>query len=317
MLWDTGECPTCGDATYGLLDEARVSLPFPAGAFQGRTALCANLLPMGGGGFHSGNMGPHAADGTRYHTYTPYMVIQDIVRSGMFSDDQLLAARYERCSSLYFSRHELEVNARAFKAIRPITCSCTGWGTPTMSDEGEEFNLPVDPGADVERDFVSGNPVRTGFRLRSPEARKRRARRKKMRRSATVSPDHVLVSSSLPAPAEVYIHLTFKYIPHDGDLRLYKSRVKVPKGTDKKPSFARASVRRKLLPRRPRPLKEHTKYWYFLRKTGKFRLSEHHPLEGDHLYLRWGFRKDPWIHRKGGITPPGASTPSPGVLVGK
>jgi hypothetical protein len=34
------------------------------------------------------------------------------------------------------------------------------------------------------------------------------------------------------------------------------------------------------------PPRDSTKYWYFLRKNGKFHLSEHHPLAGDGIYFR-------------------------------
>jgi hypothetical protein len=296
MVEDRGECPVCQIPRFGLLDESRVSLPFPRGAFQGRTALSEHVIPQGGvyPAVFSDRTGPHVGDefGGRYLSYTPYMVIQDIVRSGMFSNQQLTAASIEVKPRVFFSRHELEVNAKAYEALRPNTCDCTGWGSPVASDYGPEFSQEIDPGLDLERDFVSGNPVRTGFRLRSPEARKRRAQQKRLRKLVFVTPDAVtkVTITGVCAPSEVCLNLKFKYIPHGGDLRSYKCRLNVSV-KDTREKGPRACVRRHLVSRRWKPLSSHTKYWYFYRKTRSFRLSEHNPHVDDHLYFRWGFKK--------------------------
>lgn len=302
MLWgEYPPCPTCGDDRYGLLDESRVTLPFPAGPFQGRTNLAGSLRPMNNSTasqpfLYSLNTGPHVDNEMRrYASYTPYMVIMDIVRSGMFSEDQLLYAADAHFSGMHFSRHELEVNAVAFKAARPPTCSCTGWGSPTMSDCGEEFNLPVEPGLEVDNRFIDGHPVRTGYRLRSPEARRKRAKKKHLRRCVFITPDATVVVKTayrcIPAPSEVCLNLSFKYIPHGEDLRTFQYRMKAKAfKRDPRVKSPRSAIKRGLFVRRV-PFKGHTKYWYYLRKVGGFRLSEHHPLNGDHLYVRLGFKK--------------------------
>jgi len=303
MSWDLGSCPTCGSEKYGLLDESRVILPFPKGPFQGRTSLHEALVPLGGivgdGAFFTTTTGPHVAEtdsvARRYASYTPYMVIMDIVRSGMFTEEQLLGAEGTDHYGLVFSRHELEINAKAFKALRPETCDCTGWGTPRGSDFGEEFNLPVEPGLDLERDFVSGKPVRTGFRIRSPDARKARSLKKRNRKMVVIRPDSTMVVKFLAKPSEVILNLSFKYVPHGDDIDRKTPIVKAAIYSWRK--GRRSAVKRHLVPNRA-PLRAHKKYWYFTRKFGQFCLSEHHPHVDDHLYSRYGFRK-PVVPRAG------------------
>jgi len=282
MDYGRPECLSCFNPKYGILDEKYVSLPFKGKFFTGSSDLLAHCkpfddrlavqVPEGAVGLQTGK---------RFVSMSPYEVVQAIVRSGLFHNDQLIDAQPK---GLRLTRHELEVNAKAFWDHRPSFCECTGFGTPTGSDYGD-FPHDLDTVPPVESAFIEGKQIRTGFRLRSPEARLRRSRRKKLKVMAFVTPDTTVKVKFLPAPAEVCINLHFKYIPRSGPT-LIEGVI-----TSRKPRVYRnTSYKKRYISRDP--FKGHTKYWYFARKReGRVYLSRHNPHGDDYLYLKMGIAR--------------------------
>jgi hypothetical protein len=115
----------------------------------------------------------------------------------------------------------------------------------------------------VEEEFISSNPVRTGHRRRSPEARARRR-----------------TKSNPPLVGGVP---RFNH-------RIGKNACRIRRKTRRSRRVERRKVHRKVQPERPigpipgvtalftAPIRSHTKYWYFLRKKGYYTLSVHHPM---------------------------------------
>lgn len=236
---------------------------------------------------------------------TPYELRQLIVRSGIYSNEQLAGFR--------FTQHELEVNAKAFLERRCILkCACNShdfvygfiprnWDTSTHN-EYEEFWTPVDleahvrflvdeewreyskptPLTGVESDFVAGNPVRTGYRVRSPEARQKRAqKRKKPSPSDLVVftrpvPDPIAIGTGLySVNPNLELRLEFLFRPPKRPGRRTRRKRRIRK-TYSPEAIERLSRKDRL----SHPCKGMSKKdRYFLRKNGSFYHSVHHPGE--------------------------------------
>jgi len=266
-----GLCPHCHSPYYGILDESKVKLPLAEGF---RSAL-----------FGRQHAATRHVGGRTYMTtvasFSNYEIRQDIVRSGLFTRRQL--------SSYQFSQHELEVNERSFYDIRPKRCDCNFGSEPELS----EYELAIlasleamdnyDRPTAVESSFIGGEPVRTGFRRRSAEARRRRRRRGE---KVTCVTHHRVVVKPRVHPTCVghplgvitpsTVELEFHYIPRavrpGGKRRekfLLPRKYRPPRGYSKPdciPDF---------LP----PTGEYSreKYYYFHRKRGFWFPSLHHP----------------------------------------
>jgi hypothetical protein len=165
--------------------------------------------------------------------------------------------------------------------------SWQAWGFDDSSDEDQKKKDVVQTTpkdirlTDVETEFISGNPVRTGFRKRSKAARKRRAAKRTARLTRTYK-------FEIPGDFQVReVNLLFKYRPQKGrDTRHYG--VKRGRGYRARCSILRERWSREG-PRRG-PLNVHyrppkgallKKYCYFFRKRGSYYLSLHHPVKGD------------------------------------
>jgi len=285
-------CDNCHTENFGkVLDESKILLPFPAGAFHGRTDLVGHVSVSKYGNMWSSTTGPHVVGITptrRYASYTPYMIRQDIVRSGLFDESQLRGANGE--FSHLFSRHELEVNAKAFELVRPISCiTCRTiplyglsphWG---VIYDRSNVDLPAKVAVlpqnwTVDDLHIVDKRIRTGFRIRSRASILRR-RYRGVKTTYCLRGDCIRDSSlaiNLPK-------LRLKYVPHGADLkRFIHPRVgrwrKFHRQRRSRPTFIRAveiTV----------PLAHHVKYWYFMRKRGKALTSVHHPYPDDYLYL--------------------------------
>lgn len=256
-----GVCHSCHSPYYGILDESKLTLPLGGvEAFFRR--------PVRGVAIASSSSGTHYDVG-----YTSYEIRQSIVRSGLFSREQL-------SSVLRLNQHHLEVAEVSFRDIRPRRCECD-FGESYTEDELLALALMDDPITDlmpVEADFIAGKPVRTGFRRRSPDARLRRRHRAK---KAWLEPVRVIrtipivhpkwVNDNLGVVNNTVLELVFNFLPPKSR-QLHRSK------PDKyKPALARKSPGGLIA-----PIPGEKKYFYFLRKRRFCRLSAHHPLGGSH-----------------------------------
>jgi hypothetical protein len=286
-------CKSCGTENHGqVLDESKILLPFPAGPFRGRVDLASNIYPKRswGGGFYSTRTGPRSgeSDNRRYASYTKYMIRQDIVRSGLFTQDQLRGAG----GSKILTRHDLEVAKFAFDLVRPETCiTCRNIPLSGLSAHWAVLygrhnrHIPAQTGMlptvqTVDDLHSLGNTIRTGFRIRSKAARLRR--RYRSVKTQYCLREECLLDASLAIPVRLL------YKPCGTDLRC--NRVRGPRNKwRKRQIFTQWSkmVARKTTPIcaqiNERPWPHHKKYWYFYRKRGMFYTSEHHPY-GDEDY---------------------------------
>jgi len=250
-------CGVCGEPHYGILDESLLTLPIQgiANFFRRRKGFDPDKTVR---------YGPGLAFSFGYNAYEVRM---NIVRSGMFTREQL--------SGMLFNQHELEVNDYSFKKIRPPRCGCMFGGDSDQETLALLQSEGVPIMTQVEADRLIGNdPVRTGFRRRSPEARKRRSSRSASRVGTTVT-----VPSKGPTGAPCEVTLTFQ-----DTTVLVSNSARKRRNRAKGARLRRLEVynaRREQIPVISRPKADHRKYWYFLRKTGSYYLSLDNPLEGD------------------------------------
>jgi hypothetical protein len=283
-----GTCPKCFCPYYGILDEGKLRQPLPR--------------ILGGKGFEdfyfNRSHGRHVAiehlyDAPTVNQFSDYEICQSIVMTGLFTREQLGLSK--------LTNHELEVCERRFAEVRPRRCDCD-FGSPKFSETTHFLESdPVLVGGltAVEQSFVTGKPVRTGYRRRSREAKLRRRRLYRARhRAATHSggfpitcTPRATVASSLPSPSTGKITLNFKFRPYGVKSRTYRAtarficqkrtEIKVKKLYKQRSYFVKPTL---VLPRvqvqLPKP--EHKKYWYFLRTRGYYTHSIHHPY-GDEL----------------------------------
>jgi len=286
------QCQTCFQTMVFSLDEGMILLPFPAGAFHGRTNLCGNIHPRQGGGLIALRTGPRSFDESgyfRYASYTPYMIIQDIVRSGMFTEKQLRGAG--RFSHL-FSRHELEVNAKAFSLVRPERCgNCYHTGSVFSYQNRLNFDLGFDiygysqphvaePSQEtVDTLHAAGKRIRTGFRIRSRAALARR------RHKRVVKPTQYCLHGDCINDSSLKIEVKLLYTPHGVDLRRCKRFGNVLSRFYRRKETRFRGHRPRVYVPNCVPFAHHSKYWYFLRTRGAYVTSVHHPHVDDYLYL--------------------------------
>jgi hypothetical protein len=223
----SGVCRKCSCPYYGILDESKLTLPMGADTTASMRTKTIKFLGMG---YHSRIVLP--SQGRTVPVLTEgmgdYEIRQRIVNSGVFTREQLSGAA--------FTQHELEVSEKQFSAIRPKRCDCDFGSEPDFDMPVEEAIENMDVYTHAETDFMSGKPVRTGFRRRSPSARRRR------RRSRSSSPNRddpkpivgfVCIPKVHPMakghklgnvfPVEVTIH--FKYTPESvGHRKRYHRR---------------------------------------------------------------------------------------------
>jgi len=229
-----------------------------------------------------------------------YEIRHYLVKSGLFTRTQL--SKYG-----LFSEHELEVNDRQFDHIRPHQCSCVDLDLIELDDES--WNLSQVPNYDsewignaddglssaevlaqligkkevdvsdppIDQEFVSGIPVRTGFRRRSKAASIRRKNKRRTSGTFNCSTKYKLLNVY---PSLEVVDLKFLYRPRKGrDSVKSESLVKKRKRFGKtKPNHSLGYTKVYI------PLSKvdnnRKKYAYFFRKRGEVYLSLHHPLPG-------------------------------------
>jgi len=260
----SGCCDICNSPFYGILDESKLILPIGGVAdrlvsFHGITVHVN----------HNGLLLP-ATKGEGY--LSQYEIRQDLVRSGIFTRDQL-------SKSGIFTEHELEVNDQSFLNIRPRRCDCNFGSEPELNDEelailamcehDEQFGFETE----VDKNFLSGKPVRTGFRRRSRAKISERRQKRKCSKTTTIF--RIGRNSSGIKPDD-FIELKFKFIvPRKRDWKVSRTKRYIYKpGT--------LSRNRIPLPKKEKLpdsyIRKHPKYCYFRRKRGVAYASEHHPL---------------------------------------
>jgi len=289
-------CPACHTENFGqVLDESKILLPFPAGAFHGRTDLVHHVYPGNFGSIVTSRTGPHVVTpgpfGTeplptgRYLSHTPYELKMDIVRSGLFTEEQLRGAngQYNR----WLSRHEIEVSATAFKLVRPVTCiTCRNIPLSGLSPHwGVLYNraahdFPARLGElprlhTVDDLHVAGEGIRTGFRIRSRSARLRRRYRSVKKQTIYCLHGDCLLDRSLAIP------VVLLYTP---PRRSYPEKLS-DWARNKARRYRRTHISYRGRYVATRPMGHHRKYWYFLRKRGTFYVSKHHPYGDEFNYF--------------------------------
>jgi hypothetical protein len=271
----TGLCPVCNTPYYGILDEAKVTLPlYNVGKYLLRDIDVLDVEVR------------KYPDGYRAEfEYSVYEIRMNIARSGLFTREQL--------RDLRMTEHELEVNERSFYNIRPKRCDCD-FGEATLTDyETSLLRYATDPDVitDVEKDFILGKPVRTGFRLRSKEAIRLRRRKWALKQAPTLVPFFEPVREVIPTPhPEVIKFLPVLGVVNEAPIKLsFKTdlclrpknriiRAAHPKFGGKKASF----ISKKSLSSSP-PKGSNKKYCYFFRKMACWRPSAHHPKDGEFI----------------------------------
>lgn len=267
-----GICDICGTPFYGILDESK--LIFVPGYLEKKVTPSFSYRRVGSDNHYEVDF-----------EFNKYETRQLIVRSGLFSREQLSGLSL-------FTQHELEVNDKSFLHVRPKRCDCC-FGSPELDDLElgilAEFSDSVDALRlrDADLDFISGRPVRTGFRRRSAEAIRRRRKRGTVKdrivsdffESVTreVIPIQVPLSRGtyLGTVNPVPITLVFKT-----NLCLL-SKPAGPKRTDYRINKVASLNRRNLFSSLSLREVNFKKYSYFLRKRGRFSIStHHHPQKG-------------------------------------
>jgi len=295
-----GECPDCGCPRHGHLDEARLKI-VPGSLTRIFTAKQRFAYLFGRDFKHRVNT---------VQRIGVYPMKQAIVKSGLFTEQQLKGCR--------FNQHELELNAQAFRDVRPFKCECnldltsrmkvrwlissqglipvetslvigdTGSGSlPAPGDGGFPTAVPSsvrknDPSREerekgvltaAEVRFIAGENIRTGFRKRSEAARIRRADARRSRAVREVIPVAHPVSCGTGLASvnpDACLKLVFKF---KGVLRPLV-RGKPGNKRDRLRSLLRS--RSDLISCTSRYMSK--KDGYFLRKTGAYYISVHGPL---------------------------------------
>lgn len=266
-----GQCDRCGTPYFGILDEAK--LLYPIGYLSKRLE-------------HKTSRSEVSKTGLIFDLgYSTYESKQLIVKSGLYCSEQLKSFKLTRP----FSKHELEVNERAFMSIRPKRCDCD-FGSPKLDDVElgilAEFSdpVPTDLLQGPDLDFVSGRPVRTGFRLRSKEAIRRR--RKKGSKKDLVVADFIssITRDVIPVPVgrktnnQIFVvnPIKIKLIFKD-DSCLLKHTLG-PKKDQQRRNKCDSYHRKVVFPFSPKGDNLKKKYCYFFRKRGYFTISQHNPV---------------------------------------
>lgn len=291
MLFTDEICEICFEPKMGILDEGKLRQPLPK--VLGGPGLYQYYFGEGKGRSNATYLLPSSGKTVR-GLMTDYEICQSIVMTGLYSRSQLGLSK--------LNNHELEVCERRFTEIRPLRCGCD-FGSPTeeqfsdfVSSRGQYGALvPVDGLTAVEHSFVSGKPVRTGYRRRSLDAVRRRRLAYRQRKASPI-----VKSGVIPRPLPGFplsevssepVELRFNFIPFGKRSRPYKRvakeilsfrrEVKVKKLHKQSSYFVKPNL---VLPRFQVRLPEpsHKKYWYFLRKRGRYYHSIHHPY-GDEL----------------------------------
>jgi hypothetical protein len=249
----TGVCPVCGTETYRLLDESKISLPLE-GYVESLHSRQGRNVPF------------------RVLLNNAYEATQDVVRSGLFSRDQL--------GDLHLTEHELEVAQGHFLTSRPVRCDCHFGSEPEYSEYELALLASQQVGEMTPMDAVfasTGVRPRTGFRRRSKSAIARR--RQRFRESRACRTDAHVV------PVIRYsIEALLQMRPNKVALR----KLPQPKRRCRVKSVPPWVVRKRnsmayVVPLLP-PRKHHKKYWYFLRRRGYYYFSRHHPYGDERGY---------------------------------
>lgn len=270
-------CSLCNDFQYGILDESRMTLPL--GNF-------VRVLE---------NRYSAEFDVTQRRVTvsrdSAYALRQEIVKSGLYTRAQLSAG--------HFTQHELEVAEASFYNLRPKRCSCA-FGSPTSKDLAGAFGGEGSPRSSLDEyermliaqfadedssaapdvqvehpldlDLIQGKRIRTGFRKRSPIARRRR--RLKYRNKKFVPPNYTvggLLALRDKSPKLIRDLPGKKLIPD------CVRKVKIPKPRPGKLMKAVFNEGYHKVYPGTLPGQNEKKYWYFLRKRGRYYLSVHHP----------------------------------------
>lgn len=267
-------CPTCNTPYYGILDEAKVTLPlYNVGKYllKDIDVLDVELRKY--------------PEGYRAEfEYSVYEIRMNIARSGLFTREQL--------RDLRMNEHELEVNEKSFYNIRPKRCDCD-FGEATLTDyELGLLRYATDPDiiTDVEKDFILGKPVRTGFRLRSKEAIRRRRRNWALKKAPTLVPFFEPVREVIPTPhPEVIKFLPELGVVNDTPITLsFKTNLclrpknRVIRASNPKRHGTKAMyISKRCLSSVPPKGTTDKKYCYFFRKMACWRPSAHHFRNGD------------------------------------
>jgi len=256
-----GQCPTCNSPYWGVLDQKKASeYGIPLGP---KWKVVHNYRD------YIYRRGVHRPPGKEQFITilpSPYEVRMQIVRSGLFTREQLRQG--------LFNQHELEISERAFRSIRPRVCDCS-YGEP--SDDAMAAFLAeagLDPSfleedhpleTEVETAFLAGVPVRTGFRRRSPESRVRRAVRRKQR---------LLEKNLSPKIPTKPVDVGAMAPPGKAKKR------RQPRTARQMARKARRPYRKTYVSALPCHSGRFNKYWYFLRTRGRVYLSIHNPIRG-------------------------------------
>jgi len=243
-------------------------------------------------------------DGFTQSTYgnlTDYEICQSLIQTGIYSREQLGLSK--------LTQHELEVCEYRFAEVRPLRCNCHVVDTWVPTDEDLAFYLqwdlpeneyvepyPVEALTGLEQSLVEGKIIRTGFRRRSPDAKRRRRLRWRFKHRAGYN-CRIVIPKSVPGfPMQISdsapVKLAFNFIPFGRNSKQYKrtvksirslrTEVKVQKSAHKRVHYRldkNLVVRPKIDPNPPGF--GQAKYWYFRRKRGYYYHSLHHPLDGD------------------------------------
>lgn len=275
-------CDVCRDRIIGLLDESRFQF-VPGYLYKKWITPFNNEFLIGYGT-------PRASILTTENYYSAYTMRQLIVKSGLYSNEQLAGYR--------FSQHELEINEQSFIDCRSVVtrCGCTPtwWGyseyegaerapSPDIASPSEVeeriARLADEEWASyrnhkstthVEDRFIGGQRTRTGYRRRSPEARIRRAKKRgqSLKRSGFPEPQNSALGTGLfSINPDVRVELEFK---ESGCLtrrnRMSKSRNESLEALCREDKLTKADKRMS------------AKSFYFLRKKGVFYHSVHSEL---------------------------------------
>jgi hypothetical protein len=240
----TSTCTMCGEPFYGILDESKITLPI---------GNLVGYFSQGGRGSREFWSDRDLNDGRTVHNqgmYSAYYVRHMIVRSGMYTRDQLSPWR--------FTNHELDVNDRSFRDIRPRRCGCDFGPWEDLDEASREALVacgyaPTEMA--VESEFILGRPVPTGRRRRSKSALS--ARRTRRRLCAKSRAPATLVATPRGRPRTVNPprrRKSHRYYGRPTAKRSYKPRF-VDVGRHS-PNIG----------------------WYYHRTRGFYYPSQHHPL---------------------------------------
>jgi hypothetical protein len=248
-----GTCSTCNGPYWGVFDEQKAALlHVPLGL---KWKLVPNFRDYILGYSWQLGHGPQLFFASR----SPYEIRMLICRSGVFTREQLRGGR--------FTEHELEVNDRAFRALRPPKCDCHygAFADSAMAEFLAEAGIPSGLFPDQEitlsradADFIAGKPVRTGYRRRSLAAKIRRAGINRCAKAQNAT----IVATTEPPPERW--------------TRGWRKNRHTPRTLGRK---ARRPYRR-IYPLCAPSYKGHEKYWYFLRTRGSYYVSVHNPVRG-------------------------------------